>query len=320
MRFREGDTEGMNAVVPDMSLGRRVIRLSISLTAGLLAVGLAAAVVALGWDYYSLPQAERPFHAYHGLLHPSGRAGLTFGAFGTALFVLNLGYLVRKRLINARSVAARRGRWLGSLRTWMSFHVVTGIVGGALIPLHAALAPSSALGVLALVALAITVVSGIIGRYLYSKVPRSLEGRELEIEQVRERLHAERQQLEEIGVSAAWLYPQTPPEGEDHPRSMLARLMALLSGDRQSRRDYRRLRRAILAVPELRSSARHILPLARAFCRHQHWLTRYHEVRNLLASWRFFHRWLAIVMLAVVAFHIALAVRFGDLWILGGAP
>ncbi len=302
----------MNAVASDMSLGRRVIRSAISVAASLLAVGLAAVVAGLGWDYYSLPRAERPFHIYHGLLHPSGRAGLTFAAYGTTLFVLNLGYLIRKRLINIR--------WLGSLRIWMSLHAITGIVGGAVIVLHTAFAPSSALGVLALVALAITVASGIIGRYLYSKVPRSLEGRELEIGQVRERLQAERHQLEAIGVSAAWLHPQTPPEGMEHPRTMPARFLAVLRGDRQSRREYRRLRRAILASPELRVSARHILPLARAFCRHQHWLARYQELRNLLASWRFFHRWLAIVMLAVVAFHIGVALRFGDLGIMGGTP
>jgi len=302
----------MNTDVSDISLSRRVIRFSISLTAALLAVGLATTVFALGRDYYSLPRAGRPFHIYHDLLRSSGRAGLTFGVFATALFVVNLGYLVRKRLINVR--------WLGSLRTWMSFHVVTGIVGGALIPLHAAFAPSSALGVLALVALAITVASGVIGRYLYAKVPRSLEGRELELEQVRERLQADRHELEAIGVSAAWLRPQTPPEGIEPPRSVRARFLAVLSGDRQSRRDYRRLRHAILASPELRVSARHILPLARTFCRYQHWLTRYHELRNLLASWRFLHRWLAIVMLAVVGFHIGVALRFGDLWTMGGTP
>jgi hypothetical protein len=302
----------MNRTAPEMTPGGRLLRLSISLAAGLLAVGLATAVVALGRDYYCLPPAERPFHVYHDFLRPSGRAGLTFGAFATALFVLNLGYLIRKRLINVR--------WLGPLRTWMSFHVVTGIVGGALIPLHAAFAPSSALGVLALVALAITVASGVIGRYLYAKVPRSLEGRELEIEQVRERLHAARHQLEDRGVSTEWLYPQAQPAGNDRPRSISARFMAVWSGDRQSRRDYRRLRRTILGSPELRASARHILPLARAFCRHRHWLMRYHELRNLLASWRFLHRWLAIVMLAVVAFHIGLAIRFGDLWIVGGIP
>ncbi len=302
----------MNTTTPDLTLGVRLLRLSLSMSAGVLALGLTVAVAVLGWGYYALPLAERPFHIYHDLLRPSGRAGLIWGVLATALFVLNLGYLVRKRLIHIRG--------LGSLRTWMSFHAVTGIVGGALIALHAAFLPVSALGVLALSSLTITVASGVIGRYLYAKVPRSLEGRELEIEQVRERLHGYRQQLEDAGVSTEWLRPQTPPERKDRPRGMPARLLALLSGDRQSRRDYRRLRRAVLAAPELRSSARHILPLGRAFCRHQHWLMRYHELRNLLASWRFFHRWLAIVMLAVVACHIALALRFGNLWIRGGTP
>lgn len=301
----------MNSALPDITLRGKLIRLSISLAAGLIAVGLATAVTVWGQGYYRLPPAERPFHPYHELLRPSGRAGLAFGAFATVLFVLNLGYLVRKRLINIR--------WLGSLRTWMSFHVVTGIVGGALIVLHAAFVPSSALGILALAALAVTLASGIVGRYIYAKVPRSLEGRELELEQVRERLHACRHRLEDIGVSTEWLRPRGQTPGHDDARGLLARLGTVLGGDRQSRRDYRRLRRDILGSPDLRASAGQILPLVRTYFRHQHWLIRYHELRHLLASWRFFHRWLAIVMLAVVGFHIGLAVRFGDLWILGGA-
>ncbi len=298
--------------VPDITVRARVARFSLSLTVGLLAVGLTTAVAVWGQEYYRLAPADRPLHPDHGILRPSGQAGLTFGIIATTLFVLNLGYLVRKRLIHLRR--------LGSLRTWMSFHAVTGIVGGALIFLHAAFAPSSALGVLALVALAITVVSGVIGRYIYAKVPRSLEGRELEFEQVRAQLQAYRRQLEDAGVHAEWLRPQALPEGYDHPRSILGRLLAVWGGDHRSRRDYRRLRRIILVSPELRASAGHILPLARAFCRHQHWVTRYQEARNLLASWRFLHRWLAIVMLAVVTFHIGLALRFGDLWIMKGLP
>lgn len=279
---------------------------------GLVATGLGVVVGIWGRDYYRLAPAERPFHAYHDLLRPSGRAGLAFGAVATALFVLNLGYLLRKRLINVRR--------LGPLRLWMSFHAATGIAGGALIVLHTAFAPSSALGVLALVALAVTIASGVVGRYIYAKVPRSLEGRELELGQVREQLHACRHQLEDIGVSADWLRPQSQPEGHGHSGSILGRFAAVIAGDHRRRQDYRQLRRAILASPNLHASASHILPLARTFCRHQHWMMRYHELRNLLASWRFFHRWLAIVMLAVVAFHIGLAIRFGNLWILGGTP
>ncbi|MCU0914586.1 MAG: hypothetical protein MUC88_08495 [Planctomycetes bacterium] len=192
----------MNTTALEITRGRRLVRFCLSVSAGLLALGLATAVAVMEWGYYGLPPAERPFHVYHDLLRPSGHAGLPCGVVATTLFVLNLGYLIRKRLIHFR--------WLGSRRTWMSFHAVTGIAGGALVALHAAFRSTSALGVLALIALAITVASGVIGRYLYAKVPRSLEGRELEIEQVRERLHAYRHQLEDAGVSTDWLRPRVP--------------------------------------------------------------------------------------------------------------
>jgi hypothetical protein len=173
---------------------------------------------------------------------------------------------------------------------------------------------------LALVALTITVLTGVVGRYIYSKVPRSLEGRELELEQVRERLGSFRSQLEDIGVSTDWLPAQIRLEDYTHPKTLFGRFVAVIQGDRQSRRDYRYMRRAVRASAVLRPLSGRILPLARAFFRHRHWLARYYELRNLLASWRFFHRWLAIVMLAVAAIHIGLAMRYGDLWILGGQP
>lgn len=189
---------------------------------GLLVLGLATVVAVWGHDYYRLNLAERPFHLHHNLLRPSGRMGLTFGVFATALFVLNLGYLVRKRLINIRR--------LGSSRIWMSFHAVTGITGGALIVLHSAFAPSSALAILALVALGITLLTGIIGRYLYAKIPRSLEGWELEQEQVRERLHACRHQLEDAGVRAEWLRPRSSAPGRERSKGFFASVRIVLRG------------------------------------------------------------------------------------------
>jgi len=301
----------MTAAAKTISTPARVLRFLLSLTVGALAITLMAAVLTWGWDYYTLPQMRRPFHPYHSLLRPSSYMGLVLGAVATGLLVLNLGYLVRKRLIAVR--------WLGSLRTWLDFHVVTGIVGGALIFFHAAFAPCSALGILALAALLVTVVTGIIGRYVYVHVPHSLEGRELELEQVREQLDCCRRQLEEIGIRADWLHLRDAPAARERTTGVPRSFLSLIIGDHQRRRDYRQLRRAVLSSSQLRPSARQILPLVRVFCRQWQWMVRYHEWRGLLASWRFFHRWLAIVMLTVASFHILLAVRFGDLTILGGA-
>ncbi len=74
----------MNAPVSDITFRGKLIRFSLSFTAVLLVLGLAAVVAAWGHDYYRLGLAERPFHLHHDLLRPSGRAGLTFGAFAAA--------------------------------------------------------------------------------------------------------------------------------------------------------------------------------------------------------------------------------------------
>ena len=128
-----------------------------------LSLGVAG-VIALGAlsyahrDYYALSAEERPAHAEHARLRSSGTLGLAFGLAGTVAFLANLGYLVRKRFA--------RTKWMGSLRAWMGFHVATGVFGASLILAHAAYLPRSALGVLASLALAIVVGTGLIGRYL----------------------------------------------------------------------------------------------------------------------------------------------------------
>lgn len=300
----------MRAAVNTITARKRILDFLLAVAIGLAAGASLVVVFVWGGDYYRLPRMERPFHSYHDFLRPSSLAGLLFGIVAAGLFVLNLGYLIRKRFIHLR--------YIGSLRTWMDFHVVTGLVGGGLVAFHAAFAPCSALGILALVALSITLLTGIVGRYIYVHVPRSLEGRELELGQVREQLDSCREQLEQAGVAAHWLHEGKAPEIRHHRVGLARSFASLIVGDRQRRRDYRQLRRAVLSSSELRPMAGQILPLARNFCRHWQWMVRYHEWRDLLASWRFLHRWLAIVMLIVASFHIFLAFRYADLSVLGG--
>ena len=262
-----------------------------------------AGVVALAFfayprlEYYGLPDEARPAHTDHAQLRSSGTVGLSAGVVGTGAFVLNLCYLLRKRLA--------RLAWLGSLRAWMGFHVATGILGAALILLHSAFLPKSALGILATASLAVVVATGLIGRYLYGLVPRTISGRELEREELRVRLDEHRARLIEAGFDATLLErPLIDPALAR--RGILARVGRVILGDREIRRAFSRLR------THLKSDA--LLPAARRYARDEQWLARYAEARALLGAWRFFHRWLAISMLCVVAFHIYVAVRFGSLF------
>ncbi len=261
------------------------------------------------WDYYSSAHLQRPFHEAHGMLRSSGKVGLPVGIWASALFVLNLGYLIRKRLIKIKI--------FGPLRMWMDLHVLTGLVAGGLVIFHSAMAPSSVLGTLAFLAMTLTVLTGVVGRAIYIRVPRSVEGRELEMEQVQEELDDCRQLLESSGVKAEWMN-SSKPEARIHRTGLVGCFVAMAIGDVQRRRDYRYLKKQILDSPDLKGASRKVLPLVADYCTHWQWLIRYHELRSLISSWRFFHRWLAILMLCVVACHIVVAIRFGSLSLWGG--
>jgi len=288
-----------------------MLRVFLIWTVVITALMVTVVVLAWHWDYYGLARMQRPFHDDHYTLRPSGTVGLSSGTIGMVLFVLNLGYLVRRQLVTVPG--------LGSLRSWMDAHVLTGLIGAGFIALHSAMAPASALGTLAIVAMTVTVATGIIGRTIYIHIPRSLEGRELGLGQVQDRLDAYRIQLEQSGVQADCLHLGQRPQASEQEKGMIHCFMAMIMGDRQRRQDYRRIRQRVLGSAELRPLAKDILPLVKAFCIHWQWLTRYRELCGLIASWRFFHRWLAVVMFCAVLCHIVLAIWFGDIFAFGAA-
>jgi hypothetical protein len=274
--------------------------------------GVLGCLLAWGWDYYVQPLSLRPLNPYHDLLRPSGRLGLTLAVLGTGLVVLNLAYLVRREFV--------RAEWLGSLRGWLALHVWTGVVGGEMIVVHSAFRPYSALGAIADAALVLTLLTGLVGRYLYIRCPRSPDGRELSIDDLQRQLDGLSQRLVKLGLDL----DQLRPEGGTGPREstigILGNLVAFVTGDCRWRRDYRYIRRQVLASPQLAPAAGEILPLLKVLCRQWQWLERYPQMRRLTASWRFLHLWCAVVMVMVATFHILIAVRFGGLWILGGRP
>lgn len=276
--------------------------------AGFVCLGTVLLFVLSHWGYYQLPIEVRIFHPQNADLRSSGHMGLRFGIVGLLLMILNLGYLARKNL-------EFLSRW-GALRSWMAFHVFTGLVGPALILLHSSFLLRSALGTLSFIAMWVVVVAGLLGRFIYARVPRSLEGRELELQEVRRRLQRYFQELEKLGIGASLLQSSKDGIPEGPSGGVLSALQCIFTPNRQMRREYYELRKAVLSSESLRASAHQILPLASRVYRERQWLKRYAELRSLMGAWRFLHRWLAIVMLLVVAFHVVMAVKFGNLWIL----
>ena len=102
-------------------------------------------------------------------------AGELFGhGIGIAGFLLMLMtetlYSLRKR---SRSV-----KW-GRMSLWLQFHIFTGLVGPYMVLLHTSWKFNGIAGVTTLFTV-IIVVSGFIGRYIFTRIPRTLDGLEIE--------------------------------------------------------------------------------------------------------------------------------------------
>lgn len=102
-------------------------------------------------------------------------AGALFGhAIGIIGFILMLMteilYSLRKR--------TRSASW-GKMSSWLQFHIFTGLVGPYMVLLHTSWKFNGIAGVTALFTL-IIVVSGFIGRYIYTRIPRTMDGIEIE--------------------------------------------------------------------------------------------------------------------------------------------
>ena len=79
-------------------------------------------------------------------------------------------YSLRKR---SRSV-----RW-GKMSTWLQLHIFTGLVGPYMVLLHTSWKFNGIAGITTLFTI-IIVISGFIGRYIFTRIPRTLDGLEIE--------------------------------------------------------------------------------------------------------------------------------------------
>jgi hypothetical protein len=149
-------------------LGHR-IRVTIAASASIL---LLTSIAIYGASYYILPPEQRPFSDKHELLRPSGSIGIKLGVLGTVLFFIIFLYALRK-------VIPWLGR-MGTARHWMDFHVIAGVTAPVLIAFHASFKFQGIAGFAFWIMLAVA-ISGVIGRYLYAQIPRSLSAAELSL-------------------------------------------------------------------------------------------------------------------------------------------
>ena len=160
----------------------------------IVAIALIAGILAYGFDYYTASANDRPFMAKHMLLRPSGRIGVKLGIVGFAMFLAIFLYPLRKYWT-----------WLGrqgSARHWLDFHVLLGLSAPFVIALHASFKFHGFAGIAFWIMLAVS-ASGVVGRYLYSQIPRRVNAAELSRKELQDMQEKMAEQLEQQNILQA---------------------------------------------------------------------------------------------------------------------
>jgi len=156
--------------------------------AWMLALAFVLVIASYGMNYYTLSASERPFSPKHQILRPSGTIGVKLGMVGVLMFFLIYLYPLRKKW-----------GWLGRMgnsRHWLDFHIVLGTAAPVIIAFHASFKFGNIAG-MAFYSMLMVTLSGFVGRYLYSHIPRSLSAAELSMKEIQEKEEALRKELAE---------------------------------------------------------------------------------------------------------------------------
>ena len=138
----------------------------------------ALAVGIHGWSYYWTPLVDRPFVPEYAEMKPSGLYTHGLGILGASMIIAGVAlYSTRKRM---------RALWnLGRLSSWLEFHIFLCLLGPVLVVYHTTF-KAGGIAAISLWTMLSVVASGVIGRFLYVLIPRTLKGGEMTARQINE--------------------------------------------------------------------------------------------------------------------------------------
>jgi len=278
---------------------------------GLMVMTVAFALVVLtlnGSEYYRTGIDERVYHDGHAALKPSGIVGHGIGIFGSLFMVVGVtSYMARKRY--------RFMSRMGLLKHWLEFHIFLCTLGPVLVLFHTAFKFGGLVAV-SFWSMVAVFLSGIAGRFIYLQIPRSIEGRELSLNEVRASKGDLADQIRasyNFGDESYSLIVETVKQSKGSAsRGIPGGLLAHYLEDRRS----------VMSVKEVlkkknipASDTRGIIALVRKDIMLSRKIERLDRMKNLFGYWHVAHLPFALVMLIIMVIHIGVTLLFGYRWI-----
>jgi hypothetical protein len=266
------------------------------------------ALIYTGFSYYYTSLEERFFHANHTTLKPSGILGHGLGIIGSLLILIGVfSYMIRKR---NRSLMR-----LGLLKYWLEFHIFLCTIGPLMVLFHTAF-KFGGLVAISFWSMVAVFLSGIIGRFIYIQIPRSIEGRELSLSEVRDMksdvgdIINLSDGLDEESYNV--IVESTKKRVGVYHENIIVRFFKNYSDDNKT---LRRVKSVLKRNNLTQAQYKQVLNLVKNEISLNKKIDRLNTMQNLFKYWHVAHLPFALVMLVIMIIHVIVTVVFGFRWV-----
>ena len=247
----------------------------------------------LGYSFYQTPIEERFYHPAYHQLGASGFLGQGLGIVGTLIIAFGVwGYIYAKKTLRFEKYVR--------LKYLLEFHIFLCTLGPIMVLFHTTFKFGGLISV-GFWSMVVVVLSGIVGRYIYIQIPRTLSGKALSYEEIQNELSRSLMEIRRLMVST----------GKD---------VSLLSADLKGVRAedsivFNGLKNQIRQAEIGGKPKREALKILRKMQITRFRMQRLDKMQRLFSYWHIFHKPFAIIMMVIVIVHIAVTLAMGYTWI-----
>lgn len=202
-------------------------------------------------------------------------------------------------------------RW-GLLKHWLEFHIFLCTLGPLMVLFHTAFKFGGLVSISFWNMVAVF-FSGIAGRFIYLQIPRTIEGRELSLSEVKNLRTDVNQGIRSVaGMSEQLIEVLTKTMEDGENARMTKGFVSAIFSDRSLVRKVD----SLLKVRGMeKGSRRKIRKLVASELSLNHRIARLHKMQQLFRYWHVAHLPFALVMMVIMVIHVVVTILFGFKWI-----
>lgn len=263
-----------------------------------------------GYSYYNTPLEEKFFNPDHNTLKPSGALGHGFGIIGSMLMIIGVGiYMLRKRM----KVFMR----LGILKHWLELHIFLCTVGPILVLFHTAFKFGGIVAV-SFWSMVAVFLSGIIGRFIYVRIPRTIEGNEMSMQQINninENLTIKL--VAEYNLGSDTIQKIESLSNIEHKgRSSFSDLLfSFIPNLFENQKRIRKISGELKVNNLTKKNRKEVIKIVKEKIKISNKIHYLRLMQSLFKYWHVAHLPFALIMLIIMFIHIIVTVSFGYKWI-----